>query len=588
MRSQRLWIAVFYGTVGTIVLAWATEPAAPQQDSQLPVRVVDTHPNPIVPIQPHFFTHLKMRKGTSAILVSGRGISRFALGDPQVVALTVLTERELVVNAKGEGRTNLVIWEDQTKDSSLPIPFWVEVSAPPKLEEVPPPAPTAPKVTPEQVQQLLEKALKDFRVQATVLALPDGTVSAILRGEVDTPEEGKAIENIAQMVTPKVVSLLKVRHVPPPPLSPEAQKSRHIEEAIGMPGVKVTIAEDKIILHGQVASLFDRTMAEERAKPFGTVINRLEVAEPKVRQFTAEVQVLEISRSALQKLGVEIGKVQLPTGVGVPGAPGAPGAGGIFVVTPGEALFGEPATPDLPMGRVTALGAQVKALIQKGQARLLANPQQRTLEGADATFLVGGLVPIPVFGFFGIGAGAAAPGAASVIFFPFGITLTLHPEATPQGEIFLQMRVEVTSPDFGLATQVLGTTVPGFRFRGLDDVKLLLKDGSTIVISGLIQDEVREQVNRFPILSKIPVLGELFKSREFVRQQTELVILVTIHAEETPVSSSALKLMQTYQKRPVLPRPTFVVPSIGGGLGGGFGAGIGATGGAGSPTAPSP
>jgi pilus assembly protein CpaC len=138
--------------------------------------------------------------------------------------------------------------------------------------------------------------------------------------------------------------------------------------------------------------------------------------------------------------------------------------------------------------------------------------------------------------------------------------LTLHPEATLGGEIFLQMRVEVTSPDFGLATQVLGTTVPGFRFRGLDDVKLLLKSGDTVVISGLIQDELREQISRFPLLSKIPILGELFKSREFVRQQTELVITVTIHMEETPVTEEALRLMQTYQKRPVLPRPSFGLP----------------------------
>jgi pilus assembly protein CpaC len=237
------------------------------------------------------------------------------------------------------------------------------------------------------------------------------------------------------------------------------------------------------------------------------------------------------------------------------------------------------------------------ALVQNGLARLLANPQQRTIEGADATFLVGGLVPIPVFGFFGVGVGAAAPGAATVVFFPFGITLTLHPEATPQGEIFLQMRVEVTSPDFGLAVQVLGTTVPGFRFRGLDDVRLLLKDGDTIVISGLIQDELREQINRVPLLSRIPILGELFKSREFVRQQSELVLLVTVRTEEVPVSPEALQLLRTYQKRPVLPRPSFVVPlgGIGGGLGGGLGGiggglgGVGGVGGApsGMPT-PSP
>jgi pilus assembly protein CpaC len=131
----------------------------------------------------------------------------------------------------------------------------------------------------------------------------------------------------------------------------------------------------------------------------------------------------------------------------------------------------------------------------------------------------------------------------------------------------------------------------------LDDVRLLLKDGDTIVISGLIQDELREQINRVPLLSRIPILGELFKSREFVRQQSELVLLVTVRTEEVPVSPEALQLLRTYQKRPVLPRPSFVVPlgGIGGGLGGGLGGiggglgGVGGVGGApsGMPT-PSP
>jgi pilus assembly protein CpaC len=313
--------------------------------------------------------------------------------------------------------------------------------------------------------------------------------------------------------------------------------------------------------------LTEKLLAEERAKPFGTVINRLEVMKPTVRQFVAEVQVLEVSRNALQKLGISWGTTQV-TGTG--GTTGGVQTK-IFTVTPGQAVFGEE-TVEQPVGRVSPIGAQINALIQSGQARLLANPQQKTIEGADATFLVGGLIPIPVFGFFGVGAGAAAPGAATVVFFPFGITLTLHPEATSGGEIFLQMRVEVTAPDYGLATQVLGTTVPGFRFRGLDDVKLLLKSGDTVVISGLIQDELREQISRFPLLSKIPILGELFKSREFVRQQTELVIAVTIHMEEIPVTEEALRLMQTYQKRPVLPRPSFGLPTGTFPSAGGFGA----------------
>jgi pilus assembly protein CpaC len=513
---------------------------------------IDTRLNPVVTVTPGESLRLKMIKGTSAVLVTKRTIDRFALGDPQVVAVTVLSERELVINAKSEGITNIVLWEEAAHPTNL----WVEVSTAPKEEPKPLP-PQPKKATPEEIEALLKRALASLAIETVVLQLPDETVAVILRGEVESPEEIKAVESFAQMLTPKVINMLKVRSAPSPPqLTPEDKKALLIEQAIGIPKVKVLLAEDKIILQGQVRSLAEKLLAEERAKPFGAVINRIEVTNPTVRQFIAEVQVLEVSRNALQKLGISWGTTQV-TGTG--GTTGGVQTK-IFTVTPGQAVFGEE-TVEQPIRRISPIGAQINALIQSGQARVLANPQQKTIEGADATFLVGGLIPIPVFGFFGIGAGAAAPGAATVFFFPFGVTLTLHPEATLGGEIFLQMRVEVTSPDFGMATQVLGTTVPGFRFRGLDDVKLLLKSGDTVVISGLIQDELREQISRFPLLSKIPILGELFKSREFVRQQTELVITVTIHMEETPVTEEALKLMQTYQKRPVLPRPSFGLPA---------------------------
>ncbi|MCS7185685.1 MAG: pilus assembly protein N-terminal domain-containing protein [Armatimonadota bacterium] len=564
MTNQR-WIVGLLVAAALCNLAMTTQKPAEEE------KVIDTRLTPVVTITPEKPIRLKMLKGTSAVLVTKRQVDKFALGDPQIASVTILAERELVINAKSEGTTNIVVWEE----AAPPIALWVEVAAPTK-EEIVPPAKPQKVVTTEEAENLLKQALAGLPVEHAVLRLPDETIVIVLKGELTSQEEIKAVESFAQMLTPKVVSMLKVRPTPvPPQVTPEERKAQLIEQAIGISGVKVAVVEDKIVLSGQVRSLTEKLVAEERAKPFGTVVNRIEVTNPTVRQFVAEVQVLEISRNALQKLGVSWGTVQV-TGTG--GATGGVQTK-IFTVTPGQAIFGEE-TIEQPIGRVSPLGAQLNALIQSGQARLLANPQQRTIEGADATFLVGGLIPIPVFGFFGVGAGAAAPGAATVIFFPFGITLTLHPEATTQGEIFLQMRVEVTAPDYGYATQILGTTVPGFRFRGLDDVKLLLKNGDSVIISGLIQDDLREQINRFPLLSRIPVLGELFKSREFVRQQTELVIMVTIHMEEVPVTEDALRLMQNYQKRPTLPRPSFGLPTgtvsgIGGLGAGAIGAPIG-------------
>ncbi len=572
---MKRWTVAVHVLILTGSVIFGQVPERPVVQREINVRL-----SPVVHFVPDVPTKIVIPKGTSGVLVTKGFIKRFVVGDPQVVASNVLTEKELVLNGKNLGQTNLIVWEERDGRTAFAT-YWVEVIVPAIADEK-----EKEKVVPslpDEIKKRLEEALAGFGVSISVLPLPDGTVAAILKGDVETPEEVKAVETIASFVTPKVVSTVRALKPAPTPVSPEEEKAvrmrRSIEEAIGIPSVRVTVADDKIILSGAVKSLSDRDAAERRAGSFGTVVNRIVVEEPKVRQFLAEVKVLEVSRTALKRLGIDVGRVQL-IGTGAAG-----GAAGIFSVVPGEAIVGESTVP-APMGRVTPLGAQINALLQTGAARLLASPQERALEGTQASFLVGGLVPIPVFGIFGGAAGAA--GAASVVFFPFGITLTLLPEATPQGEIFLQMRVEVTAPDFSLATNVLGTSVPGFRFRGLDDIKLILNDGDTVVLSGLIQDELREQVNRFPVLSRIPLLGELFKSRQFVRNETELVLMVTVHKEEVTVSQEALEVMRTYQKKPPLSRPTFGIP--GGGLGLGQMGGLGGTAGgfgAGMPTGPS-
>jgi hypothetical protein len=94
---------------------------------------IDTRLNPIVTVTPGEVLRLKMIKGTSAVLVTRRPIDRFALGDPQIVAVTVLAERELVVNAKSEGITNIVLWEEAAQPTNL----WVEVSTALKEERNP-------------------------------------------------------------------------------------------------------------------------------------------------------------------------------------------------------------------------------------------------------------------------------------------------------------------------------------------------------------------------------------------------------------------------------------------------------------------
>ncbi len=168
--SQR-WIA---GLAVAVVLCNLA--VAGQKPAEVEEKVIDTRLTPVVTITPEKPIRLKMLKGTSAILTAKRPIDRFALGDPQVISVTILAERELVVNAKSEGTTNIIVWEE----ASPPIALWVEVTAPVK-EEITPPAKPPKAITPEEAENLLKQALAGLPVEHVVLQLPDETIAIVLK-----------------------------------------------------------------------------------------------------------------------------------------------------------------------------------------------------------------------------------------------------------------------------------------------------------------------------------------------------------------------------------------------------------------------
>lgn len=515
--------------------------------------------------------------GVSMLIEASKGtIEQVAIGNPELLGVLTPSKLQLLIVGKKEGQTNVIVWEkikgvkERPEEVMLWTNFWFRVVPMPEREV----EPKKPKPTLEEVRKRIEDAIGIPTVKVALYTHDEGYV-AILRGEVETEEEAALAEQIAQLWAARVIRHLKVKHLAPPPPAPEEEKARKIQQLINLPEVQVTIVENQIILSGKVKRDEDKTRAEEIAKAFGTVVNQIEVEKPKkIQQILVEVRVLEVSRTALDKIGIQVGE-QLVWGVGGAGV----GAGAGVNVEMGQITVGEiPQAPETGVGavytpgpftRLSPLAMRLNMLIEKGLARLLARPQQFVLEGTDATFLVGGMVPLPITTLVG-GAGAGAGALGGVQFAPFGITLSIHPEATDAGEIFVQYRVESSAPDYSIATTILGARVPGFRVRRHED-RVLLRDGDTLVISGLIQEEDRQNWRRLPILSSIPIIGELFKSREFSRSQSELVIMMTVHLFEETVSEEALELYQRVLELPALPAPAG--PAVGGI--GGFGAGIG-------------
>jgi pilus assembly protein CpaC len=161
----------------------------------------------------------------------------------------------------------------------------------------------------------------------------------------------------------------------------------------------------------------------------------------------------------------------------------------------------------------TVIDSMINLLVNNGDARLLAEPTLTCIDGGQADFLVGGEVPIPV---------QNQDGALNVIFKQFGIILKVEPQANDAGLIRTKVNVEVSSVD--KAISVLG--IPGFASRKTN-TEMNVQSGKTMVIAGLFSSEDAKTVVKVPGLGELPILGELFKSRQFRRGQTELVVLVT-------------------------------------------------------------
>ncbi|MBV4460495.1 type II and III secretion system protein family protein [Pseudomonas sp. COR58] len=217
-----------------------------------------------------------------------------------------------------------------------------------------------------------------------------------------------------------------------------------------------------------------------------------------------------------------------------------------LIGTRGNFLFGSPGTlppvdgvptPKLPVDNslfnFSWIGGKTMAIINalegSGFAYTLARPSLVALNGQSASFLAGGEIPIPV--------PSSGSDSVSIEYKEFGIRLTLTPTIIGHDRIALKVAPEVSELDFSNAVNIAGTTVPALTIRRTD-TSISLADGESFVISGLISTTNTSQVDKFPGLGDIPVLGAFFKSSQIKREERELLMIVTPHLVQ-PLSAQA-------------------------------------------------
>jgi len=166
--------------------------------------------------------------------------------------------------------------------------------------------------------------------------------------------------------------------------------------------------------------------------------------------------------------------------------------------------------------------AFVDALEQDGLIKVLAEPNLVALSGQTATFLAGGEFPIPV-----PQSGSGVGGTTITIEYKqFGVGLNFTPTVLSKDKISLKVAPEVSDLDFANAIRIEGYFVPGLKVRRTSTT-VELGDGQSFAIAGLLRENVRTVISKYPLLGNIPILGVLFQSKEFQKENTELVIIVT-------------------------------------------------------------
>ncbi len=287
--------------------------------------------------------------------------------------------------------------------------------------------------------------------------------------------------------------------------------------------LQASTVNGRIMLSGEVADAATLDKAVTIARQFGPeIINSVSVSSP--QQVMLEVRFIEISRTAGRELGVQWNHVGDKTLVNIGdrtaagGLPIAQAAAAAAGVISGAAPFG------FIIGRLVANGLSADVLInlleQQGVARSLAEPNLVTLSGDTASFLAGGEYPIPVSGSFG---------NVSVDYKKYGVGLAFTPTVLGGGLINMKIEPEVSQIDTTHTVSVSnGISVPALIVRRASTT-VELRDGQSFVIGGLLQTDNKNQIEQLPWLGSIPVLGTLFSSKSYQKNETDLAIIVTPH-----------------------------------------------------------
>jgi pilus assembly protein CpaC len=422
---------------------------------------------------------LRLQVGSSKVLKTPFPVTRISVASPEIADIVVISEREIYINGMGPGITNLTLW-GRSRFTSATVMVELNVS-----------------LLKEKLHQVLPR--EKIGVEAA-------GISVVLSGEVTNPAAMQTAISLAE-------GFLGIK--------------------AGGGGAVEDPKASRISMQSTGAGATS-TQQATGSQEKGRVINLMHVGG--VQQVMVEVRVAEIQRDVGRQIGVNFfgadhqGNFVLSMLNNLTGLNSF--TRGFNSISIDQSVS---TAVNLMAGFTTGSWVWTTffhALKTQGLGRILAEPNLVATSGQEASFLAGGEFPVPVPQDFG---------TITIQWKKFGVALVVTPVVLDGGKIALKVAPEVSELDFTTAPVILtGLQVPGLRLRRTE-TNVEVKDGQTFAIAGLLSDTHRNAINKFPVLGDIPILGTLFRSSQYQKNETELVILVTPSLVK-PLTTTAAKL----------------------------------------------
>jgi pilus assembly protein CpaC len=303
--------------------------------------------------------------------------------------------------------------------------------------------------------------------------------------------------------------------------------------------IRLSQANGSVVMSGSVSDLKTGAQAQSVVEAAGfKAVNMLASPVKNMAQVQLQVRVAEVSRNRMKDLGTSYTYQ------------GSPGGGGYINSGQGPSALNNP--PASPLGGIisgalssSALNmlvmggnslAMIRMLQTQGSLRELAEPNLIAMDGQEASFLAGGEFPVPIV------QGGSDRSNVTIIFKEYGVRLNFKPTIIDEDHIRLELEPEVSTIDFGNGVKFDGFLIPALKTRRAK-TGVELRDGQSFALGGLLDNSEIKSLSQVPVLGDIPVIGALFKSKSFQKNETELMFIVTAHLVK-PVNRDDLPQMR--------------------------------------------